>query len=169
VVAHGDAYAVGAAKRRPSLVSVVATALLALAACSSSSSGQDQAVAATATPSSTSSTAANSSTATSTTVARDTSTGAGLEAQVIGIPTLAATDPQLGGTAAGIGFAVPSSTVKLIADQLVETGHVTRTGRAALGIVGANVMGSTGNPAGVLVRQVNPDQRRRALACVPAT
>jgi S1-C subfamily serine protease len=40
---------------------------------------------------------------------------------VIGIPTLAALDPKLGGTQApGIGFAIPSNTVKLIADQLIE-------------------------------------------------
>jgi S1-C subfamily serine protease len=34
---------------------------------------------------------------------------------VIGIPTLAATSPQLGGAAAGIGFAIPSDTVTSIA------------------------------------------------------
>src|SRR5205807_9346381 len=34
-----------------------------------------------------------------------------LNEQVVGIPTLAATDPQLGGGAApGIGFAIPSNT-----------------------------------------------------------
>jgi len=33
-----------------------------------------------------------------------------LQGQVIGIPTLAATDPQLGGSAApGIGFAIPAT------------------------------------------------------------
>jgi S1-C subfamily serine protease len=37
-----------------------------------------------------------------------------LAGQVIGIPTLAA-DPQLGGTAAGIGFAIPSDTVTSVA------------------------------------------------------
>jgi putative serine protease PepD len=34
-----------------------------------------------------------------------------LEGQVVGIPTLTATDPQIGGTAPGIGFAIPASTV----------------------------------------------------------
>ena len=38
-----------------------------------------------------------------------------LAGQVIGIPTLAAADPQLGGAAAGIGFAIPSDTVTSIA------------------------------------------------------
>src|SRR5581483_11660815 len=42
---------------------------------------------------------------------------------VIGIPTLAAADPQLGGAASGIGFAIPSNTVKRIAGQIVKFGH----------------------------------------------
>src|SRR5579859_2313190 len=57
-----------------------------------------------------------------------------LDANLIGIPTLAATDPQLGsGAAAGIGFAIPANTVKLIAGQLIAQGKVTNSGRAALG------------------------------------
>jgi putative serine protease PepD len=43
-----------------------------------------------------------------------------LSQQVIGIPTLAATDPQLGGgSAPGIGFAIPSNTVRQVANQLI--------------------------------------------------
>ena len=57
-----------------------------------------------------------------------------LNGQVIGIPTLAAADPQLGGAAAGIGFAIPSNVVKSIATQLVATGKVTNSGRAYLGV-----------------------------------
>jgi S1-C subfamily serine protease len=58
-----------------------------------------------------------------------------LSGAVIGIPTLAATDPQLGGgQAPGIGFAIPSNTVKAIAEQLIATGKVTRSGRAFLGV-----------------------------------
>jgi S1-C subfamily serine protease len=65
-----------------------------------------------------------------------------LNEQVVGIPTLAATDPQLGGGAApGIGFAIPSNTVRLIADQLVKTGRVTNSGRASLGVQVANTGG----------------------------
>ena len=48
-----------------------------------------------------------------------------LAGQVIGIPTLAAADPQIGGAAAGIGFAIPSDTVTSIAAQLIATGKVT--------------------------------------------
>jgi putative serine protease PepD len=78
-----------------------------------------------------------------------------LDAAVIGIPTLAATDPQLGGGAApGIGFAIPSNTVKRIADQLVRTGKITDSGRAALGIAGTDVVSAAGEPVGVLVRGV---------------
>jgi putative serine protease PepD len=65
-----------------------------------------------------------------------------LEARLVGIPTLAATDPQLGGAQApGIGFAIPSNTVKSIAQQLIENGKVTESGRASLGIRAATVTG----------------------------
>jgi S1-C subfamily serine protease len=65
-----------------------------------------------------------------------------LKQQVVGIPTLAATDPQLGGGAApGIGFAIPSNTVTLIANQLIQTGTVANSGRAALGAQFANTGG----------------------------
>jgi putative serine protease PepD len=54
---------------------------------------------------------------------------------VIGVPTLAALDPELGGSAApGIGFAISSNTVKSIAPQLIEHGRVTTSGRAWLGV-----------------------------------
>ncbi len=42
-----------------------------------------------------------------------------LDGAVIGIPTLGVSDPQMGGAASGIGFAIPSSTVSDIAGQLV--------------------------------------------------
>ena len=58
-----------------------------------------------------------------------------MQGQVIGIPTLAATDPQLGGGAAsGIGFAIPSNTVRDIATQLISQGKVTNSHRAWLGV-----------------------------------
>jgi S1-C subfamily serine protease len=65
-----------------------------------------------------------------------------LQQQVVGIPTLGATDPQLGGGAApGIGFAIPSNTVRSIAGQLVKSGQVTNSGRASLGVQVANTGG----------------------------
>jgi putative serine protease PepD len=42
-----------------------------------------------------------------------------LNGDVVGIPTLELTDPQLGGPAAGIGFAIPSNTVVSVARQLI--------------------------------------------------
>lgn len=48
-----------------------------------------------------------------------------LTGEVIGIPTLTATDPQIGGTAPGIGFAIPASTVTDVARQLIAHGRVT--------------------------------------------
>ncbi|HEY6480293.1 MAG TPA: trypsin-like peptidase domain-containing protein [Streptosporangiaceae bacterium] len=77
-----------------------------------------------------------------------------LAGQVTGIPTLAATDQQLGGSAPGIGFAISSNTVTLIARQLVATGHVTNSGRAALGVGVSTVAGSDGAPAGAGVISV---------------
>jgi putative serine protease PepD len=45
-----------------------------------------------------------------------------LSGRVIGIPTLAAVDPQIGGAAPGIGFAIPSNTVDRIATGLIASG-----------------------------------------------
>ncbi|HET9898010.1 MAG TPA: trypsin-like peptidase domain-containing protein [Streptosporangiaceae bacterium] len=77
-----------------------------------------------------------------------------LASQVVGIPTLAATDAQLGGAAAGIGFAISSNTAKLIATQLVRTGKVTNSGRAALGVQVTTEIGPHGAPAGAAVAAV---------------
>jgi S1-C subfamily serine protease len=75
-----------------------------------------------------------------------------LQAQVIGIPTLAALDPELGGAQApGIGFAISSNTVKKIADQLIANGRVVRSGRAYLGVRVATIVGG-----GVLVSAIVP-------------
>jgi putative serine protease PepD len=79
-----------------------------------------------------------------------------LSGQVIGIPTLAATDPQLGGAATGIGFAIPSDTITRIAPQLIATGKVSSSGRASLGITAQTVADASGQPAGVGVVGVNP-------------
>ncbi|MEU1115010.1 MULTISPECIES: trypsin-like peptidase domain-containing protein [unclassified Streptomyces] len=75
-----------------------------------------------------------------------------LDGKVIGIPTLAASDPQMGDSAApGIGFAIPSSMVKTVADQIIKDGRVTDSGRAALGITGRTVLDDDYRPAGVAV------------------
>ena len=75
-----------------------------------------------------------------------------IEGRVIGIPTLAATDPQLGGgSAPGIGFAIPSNVVKDIAGQILAHGKVVNSHRAFLGI---RVGEANGN--GVIVASVTP-------------
>jgi putative serine protease PepD len=78
-----------------------------------------------------------------------------LSGQIVGIPTLEATDPQIGGAASGIGFAISSNRAKLVADQLISTGKVTNSGRAYMGIQlrdgtnGPVIMAVTaGGPAG---------------------
>jgi putative serine protease PepD len=92
-----------------------------------------------------------------------------LDGTVVGIPTLEATDPQNnnGGAAQGIGFAVPSTQVTVIAHQLISTGHVAHTGRAYLGVGATDATsaqnglfgqggsgGSTQAVEGALVQQV---------------
>jgi S1-C subfamily serine protease len=76
--------------------------------------------------------------------------------QVIGIPTLAAISPHDGGQAQGIGFAIPANLARDIAGQLIATGHVTNTHRAALGARIGTVTGADGVPAGAGVAAVTP-------------
>ena len=57
-----------------------------------------------------------------------------LNGHVVGIPTLAATDSQIGGSAPGIGFAISSNRAVLVANQLISSGKVTASGRAYLGV-----------------------------------
>lgn len=75
-----------------------------------------------------------------------------ISGEVIGIPTLAAEDPQLGGAAAGIGFAIPSDVVTNIARQIVADGKVVSSGRAYLGVEIAD----TGLQNGVDITKVLP-------------
>ncbi|MEV4611637.1 trypsin-like peptidase domain-containing protein [Kitasatospora sp. NPDC049258] len=75
-----------------------------------------------------------------------------LSSQVIGINTLAAVDQELNGSAApGIGFAIPAATVTGIADQLIKTGTVANSGRAALGITARTYFDSNFQPAGAAI------------------
>jgi len=73
-----------------------------------------------------------------------------LSSQVIGIPTLAAADPQLGGAASGIGFAIPSNTVRDIAGQIIQHGRVVDSHRAALGVSLADSLERPGALVGAL-------------------
>ncbi|MDH6704687.1 putative serine protease PepD [Kitasatospora sp. MAA19] len=75
-----------------------------------------------------------------------------LDSQVIGINTLAATEPQTNGAAApGIGFAIPASTITNITDQLIKQGKVTNSGRAALGITARTSFNQQFQPSGAVI------------------
>ncbi|GAA2129750.1 trypsin-like peptidase domain-containing protein [Kitasatospora kazusensis] len=75
-----------------------------------------------------------------------------LSSQVIGINTLAAIDQELNGSSApGIGFAIPAATITNIADQLIKSGKVTNSGRAALGITARTYFSSDFQPAGAVI------------------
>jgi S1-C subfamily serine protease len=75
-----------------------------------------------------------------------------LDGAVIGIPTLAATDPEFNGAPApGIGFAIPSNTAKNFASKLISSGTVAPAGRASLGVVVATIIGGA-----VIVERVEP-------------
>ncbi|UGY90968.1 S1C family serine protease [Streptomyces gobiensis] len=78
-----------------------------------------------------------------------------LSSQVIGVPTLAARDPQFGtGPAPGIGFAIPAATVRNLADQMIEHGRVVDPQKAALGVSVRTVLGEDFRPAGASVVEV---------------
>jgi S1-C subfamily serine protease len=77
-----------------------------------------------------------------------------LTGAVIGIPTLTAVNPELGGTFPGIGFAIASNTAKDIADQIVQHGKVVDSGLASLGVTGRTVVNTNAQPVGVGVVSV---------------
>jgi len=85
-----------------------------------------------------------------------------LQGNVIGIPTLTAIDPEFNAPANGVGFAIPSNRVRLIAPQIIATGTVAHTGRAALNIsvepVDPNLaqMNNLVTTSGVLITAVQP-------------
>ena len=79
-----------------------------------------------------------------------------LGGSVIGIPTLAATDQELGGAAPGIGFAIAANTAERIAGQIISSGKVTNSGLAALDVTVQTVVDASGKPVGVGVLSVNP-------------
>ncbi len=93
-----------------------------------------------------------------------------LHGQLIGIPTLAATDPNIGGAANGIGFAIASNRVKFIAGQLVRYGHVVNTGQGFLGIsevdVTPDLQAADRLPVdhGVLITGFSPDASGKSPA-----
>jgi len=57
-----------------------------------------------------------------------------LVGNLVGIPTLTAIDPEFNTPANGVGFAIPSNRVAFIVPQIIQTGSVSHTGRAVMGI-----------------------------------
>ena len=94
-----------------------------------------------------------------------------LAGDVIGVPTLAALEPQsggLGGAAPGLGFAIPSNVVTDIAGQLIaHDGHVVNSHRAELGVGVVTVVDPTGQPAGMGVVSVVPGGPAAAAGIQP--
>lgn len=92
-----------------------------------------------------------------------------LDGVVVGMPTLVQTSTSDGTSAQNIGFAVPSSRITDVADQIIATGKVEHTGRAFLGIsptdpssqslspFGFGQGGGTTPQAGAVVSQVSAD------------
>ncbi|WP_338051208.1 S1C family serine protease [Pseudonocardia acidicola] len=79
-----------------------------------------------------------------------------LAGEVVGIPTLAAVDPELGGTAPGIGFALPSDIAVDLANQIVAEGRVVNSHRASLGASVQTVTDPDGKPVGAGIVAVQP-------------
>jgi S1-C subfamily serine protease len=69
--------------------------------------------------------------------------------EVVGIPTLTAGGAQGGAQIQGIGFAIPSNLARDIAKQLITSGTVTNSHRAAIGAQVGTVTSQDGTPAGV--------------------
>ncbi len=62
-----------------------------------------------------------------------------LQGQLIGIPTLSATNPESGGPANSIGYAIPSNRVEYVAEQLIAHGSLTSSGQGFMGIQAEDV------------------------------
>ncbi len=62
-----------------------------------------------------------------------------LEGDLIGVPTLAAANPESGAAANGIGFAIPANRVTFVADQLIKYGKLVNSGQGYLGVQGVSV------------------------------
>ena len=89
--------------------------------------------------------------------------------QVIGINTLKIGDNASYAGVEGLGFAIPSATVKEIVDQLIDQGYVS--GRPALGIYGEGVSSFYQHyyrmPAGLYITQVDLNSDAASHGIIP--
>jgi putative serine protease PepD len=94
-----------------------------------------------------------------------------LRGDVVGIPTLAAIDPESpgGAQAPGIGFAIPSNTAKSIATKLIQSGSVATAGRAYLGVVvSSGVVGGGSSSASTPAARPPRPGSSRAISSSPS-
>ena len=88
--------------------------------------------------------------------------------QVIGINTLKIGDNASYAGVEGLGFAIPSTTVKEVVDQLINQGYVS--GRPTLGIWGEGVSSFYQHyyrmPAGLYIGEIDPDSDAAAKGLV---
>ena len=88
--------------------------------------------------------------------------------QVIGINTLKIGDSASSAGVEGLGFAIPSATVKEVVDQLINQGYVS--GRPTLGIWGEGVSRFYQHyyrmPAGLYIGEISPDSDAAAQGLV---
>ncbi|HLW00941.1 MAG TPA: trypsin-like peptidase domain-containing protein [Ktedonobacterales bacterium] len=75
-----------------------------------------------------------------------------LSGRLIGIPTLAAVDPEINAPANGIGFAIPSNRVQFVTQQLIQHGRLVSSGQGFLGIEGQDVTPQLAAANGLAVR-----------------
>jgi len=79
--------------------------------------------------------------------------------QVIGITNMKMAADYTSVTIEGIGFAIPTATIKNVADELIENGKVS--GRPSIGITAGAIPDEAKSqynlPAGIYVSEVNPD------------
>ena len=89
--------------------------------------------------------------------------------QVIGINTLKISDSASSAGVEGLGFAIPSATVKEIVDQLIEQGYVS--GRPTLGISGEAVSSFYQHyyrmPAGLYITQIDSGSDAASRGIIP--
>jgi S1-C subfamily serine protease len=62
-----------------------------------------------------------------------------LQGQLIGIPTLSATNPETGSAANSIGYAIPVNRIKYVTQQLIAHGSLTSSGQGFIGIEARDV------------------------------
>ena len=78
--------------------------------------------------------------------------------QVIGITNMKMSNPYSDVTVEGLGFAIPSATVKAVADQLIESGRYVRPGIGiTVGAIDREDAAHYDLPGGLYISTVSPD------------